>query len=740
VSPRIELLAPAGNKEIFKAAVDSGADAVYCGINLFNARLNAVNLTMDDIYECTCYAHERSSLVYLTLNTLLDDMELPEAVNTAVEAYNNGVDAILVQDMGLLKVLHDNYPELPVHASTQMNAFSREDIRNLKELGVKRVVLPRELTLSEIRDRSSYCRKLGMETEVFIQGAVCICVSGLCLFSSMNKSGSRSGNRGLCAQPCRREYDLYGAKGIENIRHGHLLSPKDRSAAYYLEDLINAGVTSFKIEGRMRDEAYVRNTVATYRKLMDSALDGGISDELMEDSIRRLSVSFNRGGSFTPQSLAGRKDPDILSGEYVGKYGVKLGKVTLRDVKNGTITIRPVNDAITPQKGDYISIREGESEIRSFPVGKVDEFKGNIVIKGLHPDAIKELPVNVTAFLMSHDYKDDYKRKTHITITFDGSYPGVIKAGAVVAEGPFEGVFAEDELSYDVDSSKSCISEDRIKASLNKTGSTPFACDEIYIFGSENVNCSVSLINELRRGVLELLSSEIISASSHSVSESFLVEDYEKTEIKQGTVKTLIYCPSAENVSDIGDSDILAFSFYDYLDGALNEIKEETDKEILLVKPDFYHDSVSGKFSSVKDFEFMPTAGTNVYNEKSLEYELKKTGSVFMSYEVSPNRALTMLKKCNSRGKIYLHAAGPVPWMQTDFCPVGQNKDKCRRCIGNGAYILKQIDNGPDLKVVTHPLDCSATIWGPGKYLFDEDTAREISSLGYDVIMCYTEV
>ena len=232
---RIELLAPAGSLPILKAAVDSGADAVYCGVNLYNARINADNLTMDDLMEGCVYAHRRSTKGYLTLNTLINDEELPEATELAANAYNLGVDAILVQDIGLARSIKSKYPEIPLHASTQMNVYSTDDSKTLSEMGFTRVVLPRELTLDEIRTSVRIASQYDIDLEVFAHGAVCVCYSGLCLFSSMNKSGTRSGNRGLCAQPCRQEYKLIG--NGNTVRSGHLLSPKDRCVIPYLSEL-----------------------------------------------------------------------------------------------------------------------------------------------------------------------------------------------------------------------------------------------------------------------------------------------------------------------------------------------------------------------------------------------------------------------------------------------------------------------------------------------------------------------
>ncbi|MBO7450809.1 MAG: U32 family peptidase, partial [Clostridiales bacterium] len=417
---KVELMAPAGSLEILKAAVDAGADAVYLGVGAYNARMNADNFTFDDLNEGVRYAHYRSSKVYLTLNTLVNDYEFDDAMSTARSAYESGVDGIIIQDIGLALKIREDFPDIPLIASTQMNIYSSDSLMKLSELGFKRVVLPRELSLNEIAKRTRIAKANDLETEVFIHGAVCVSCSGLCLFSSMNKSGSRSGNRGLCAQPCRQEYDLYAEK--TKIKSGHLISPKDRSSVPYIAELIRTGVSSFKIEGRMREKGYVVNTVRAYRKLIDAYYDGTLDDVLEKGVINDLLVSFNRGGSFTSQYLTEKKDPAFLSGEYVGKYGLKLGNLKSKDKKNGSITFSYDDSLPLPSKGDYLSVRKGSIELCSFPIGKIHEAPGSLTVKGLHPEVIDRLPSDkVQVFLMGHDVelKKEDLRKTHIDLSLN---------------------------------------------------------------------------------------------------------------------------------------------------------------------------------------------------------------------------------------------------------------------------------------------------------------------------------
>jgi putative protease len=245
----VELLAPAGSMEPLHAAAENGADAVYLGGKLFNARMQAGNFDMPELREGLRYAHARGVSIYLTLNTLLGDDEIPRALAYAGEAFYAGIDGIIVQDTGLAALLRKMLPELPLHARTQMTVYDLEGVRMLEEMGFKRVVLARELTLEEV---AQIARSTELEVEIFVHGAMCVCYSGQCLMSSM--IGGRSGNRGKCAQPCRLAYTLVGPDGRNrpSDRPLYLLSPKDMNTLEHIAEIAASGARSLKIEGRMK--------------------------------------------------------------------------------------------------------------------------------------------------------------------------------------------------------------------------------------------------------------------------------------------------------------------------------------------------------------------------------------------------------------------------------------------------------------------------------------------------------
>lgn len=275
-----EILSPVGSKQSVEAAVRSGADAVYIGAKRFSARRKADNFDFDDIKETVKYCHTRGVKVYLTLNIMIKQAELADAFNTALSAYKCGIDAVIISDLGLAELIHKNIPNLPLHASTQMTVHSPSAIKVLKELGFKRIVVSREMSKAELEAFCASAEEQGIEVEVFVHGALCMSVSGQCLLSSI--LGARSGNRGLCAGPCRLPFKVSGGTGFD-------LSLKDLSLYSHIDELIKMGVSSFKIEGRMKRPEYVAAATAACRQAIDN---GFIDDELY----KTLQSVFSRSG------------------------------------------------------------------------------------------------------------------------------------------------------------------------------------------------------------------------------------------------------------------------------------------------------------------------------------------------------------------------------------------------------------------------------------------------------------
>ena len=315
-----ELLAPAGDMLSLKAAVENGADAVYLGVKKLSARAYASNFSLDELEQAIDYAHLRGVKVYVTVNTLIKDAEFYEAAQTLQNIAAYGADAVIVQDMGLLSFLREVLPELPVHASTQMTVHNSESVRLLEGLGVKRIVLARELSLESI---CSIRNNTQVELEVFIHGALCVCYSGQCLFSSM--IGGRSGNRGHCAQPCRKQYALKKNGKQAKLQDNFLLSPKDLNTSKILPLLIEAGVSSLKIEGRMKRPEYVAGVVSIYRQLLDRYEADPAGYFVSKEELRALEQLFNRG--FTHAYLSGKPRLELMDHGVPYNRGVLVGTV-----------------------------------------------------------------------------------------------------------------------------------------------------------------------------------------------------------------------------------------------------------------------------------------------------------------------------------------------------------------------------------------------------------------------------
>lgn len=330
---KVELLAPAGNIESFKAACQNGADAIYMGIDRFNARVMAQNFSLEEYIECIQYAHLRNVKVYLTLNTLLYNDEIKEAIKIVLKLYSCGLDAVIVQDIGLAMLLYEYIPSLDIHASTQMSVYSLPQVEFLKKIGFTRVVLARELTIEEIE---YICKNTDVEIEVFVHGALCVSFSGQCLLSS--NIGNRSANRGNCAQPCRMKYSLYNSKEKQVVSSTYIMSKKDIFGLEYIEKLVSIGVTSLKLEGRNKAASYVAGVTSVYRKYIDKIVRLSEDNIAIEENDKKdLMQLFNRNG---------------LSFGYLN--GVKYkNSITLKSPKNTGLYLGKVED----QKGIYVKVK-----------------------------------------------------------------------------------------------------------------------------------------------------------------------------------------------------------------------------------------------------------------------------------------------------------------------------------------------------------------------------------------------
>jgi putative protease len=488
---KIEILAPAKNLYQGMAAVNAGADAVYIGAPLFGARTNATN-SLEDIAEMVKYAHLFKAKVLVTLNTILYDNELEDCRKLIHELYRIGVDAIIVQDMAILEM---DLPPIAIHASTQANNRDAAHVKFLADVGMKRVVLARELNLDQVREIHEASE---VELEFFVTGALCVSFSGNCYMSIAN--GERSANRGSCAQNCRLPYQLIDGDGNVLIQNSHLLSIKDLDLSDELPNLIKAGVSSFKIEGRLKDVVYVKNNTSYLRKKLDTFLEANADLYEKASSGRtfynfepELDRSFNRGYTdyFVNQRHAkiGSWESPKSKGQYIGK---------LLEMKANGYVIE-----------NYDKLNNGDGLFFVNEQGEAEGVNVNIIVNDIVvPNTLKPLPIGTEIY---RNYDAEYNR------ILENENSAVRKIGVKMHFSETENGFqlqVIDEDGHTCTTSLEVPKEvaknaegliDNIKKNLAKTGNTPFMADEIEVDFSGSWFLPNSKINEIRRIALEQL-------------------------------------------------------------------------------------------------------------------------------------------------------------------------------------------------------------------------------------------
>ncbi|TCK98211.1 putative protease [Natranaerovirga hydrolytica] len=502
-----ELLAPAGSLESLKGAINAGADAVYLGGKLFSARAYATNFDTETLKSAIDQCHLFGVKIYLTINTLLKNEEMDSLYNYLLPYYKQGIDGIIVQDFGVLNYVKKNFPDLPVHGSTQMNSHHYEDINLLEQLGVKRVVLARELTLSEIK---TIKENTNIEIETFVHGALCYCYSGQCLMSSI--LGGRSGNRGRCAQPCRLQYTLRKGQTLDrNYKSKHFLSPKDINTIEVVPELIDLGVDSFKIEGRMKGPEYVAGVTSIYRQIIDEYIEKGNYNKLMLTKHHNTLLElFNRGG-FSKGYYYGKKNEEMLSMDNPKHQGRVIGEVI--ELHNKKITIRtfePIREGDVLEVGadntipDKLKVMEYTDKNKHLKFILKNPYKG----KGLN--TIKALKVYRTKNeLLLKELKDQYI-STDKNILLSATFK-CIKNEPMVLElkdKNFKIIKKGDKVEQ---AKKQPLSKEKVANQIKKTGNTFFAIDHLELIMDEDIFVPISAINHLRREALETLENEILS-------------------------------------------------------------------------------------------------------------------------------------------------------------------------------------------------------------------------------------
>lgn len=488
----IELLAPAKDKNCAITAINCGADAVYIGANNFGARKNAAN-NLEDIKEIIDYAHKFNVKVFITINTVLFDNELKPAQELINKLYEYKADAIIIQDMSLLEL---DLSPIALHSSTQCHNSTLEKVKFLEKVGFERAILARELSLEEIREIG---KNTSIELETFIQGALCVSYSGQCYLSYA--IGGRSANRGECAQPCRKKYSLIDKNGKFIAKNQHLLCLKDFNASDYLEELIDAGVSSFKIEGRLKDENYIKNTVSYYRQKLDRIIEKkglsrasyGISNI---DFIPDLNKTFNRG--FCSYFLKGRSK-DITSFLTPKNQGEFVGVVS--DVKKHSFKI---NGKLN--KNDGISFFDENNELCGTKIDKIENGY-------LFPNSMEKIRKGLKIY-RNFDYEFNKKlenanitRKIPIDIIFQVEKNNIKIIIVDEYHNEFSLVF-ENDFEYAQNQQKA---KENIEKQFSKLGTTEFVLNNIKIMGENLPFIPINKLNQIRRELFDNYSKERIN-------------------------------------------------------------------------------------------------------------------------------------------------------------------------------------------------------------------------------------
>ena len=755
----IELLSPVGDFDCLKAAVQNGANAVYFGSNLFSARAFAKNFDKEELEQAINYAKLRGVKTHLTLNTLIKDEEFEEAFNVAKTAYKFGIDAIIVQDLGLAIYLIKSFPDLEIHASTQMTTSNLEGVKRLQDLGFKRVVLSRECSISEIEH---ICKNSNIEIEVFTHGALCISYSGQCLFSSM--VGGRSGNRGRCAQPCRLPYSLISRDKV--LDKGYLLSPRDLCSLENLPKLISAGVSSLKIEGRMKSPTYVATVTKIYRKYIDLAykfLNNELSKyEIDKNDEKELMQVFNRG-EFSTGHLLDSPNKKLIYPQKPNNMGITLGKIIKFNPNKGLITAKLENEVAI---GDGISF-ENEStkytiselmnksvNIKSGETGETVTFgrmKGNIK---LGDKIFKITDKNLTTTAINSFSKENIKTYLSCNLKIHSNQ----KISTTIRSINFN---LEEKFEYDYipDIAKNApITKDKIISQFNKTLNTCFEISEFNIDLDENLFIPTSVLNDIRRTAINLIEEKILQSfkrkSDSSVSTiktdqisastkqekalllNILNTDYDYSKLKHFD---RIYIPlkyfSEKKYEEIINILECKSKIYIYMPVVVKDRYLLTIKNMVenALKKYNISGAVISELSSIRLFDnidLIANYNFNIFNTYT-SLEIEKLG--FSSLTISPELDDNELSKINATNKEII-VYGKIPLMTMSYCLLGKSNrcyKECKHlCLENNSYYLNDRYNFK-FRVVPDNIQTLTTIYNSRNLSI---STTDANCLRYDIL------
>ena len=729
----IELLAPVGSFDALKAAVQNGANAVYLGGKDFSARASANNFDREELIEAVKYAHIRDVRVFVTTNTLIKQDEIEDFVEYAKFLYDIDVDALIMQDIGVAMLIHELLPDFELHASTQMVAHSLEDVQYLESIGFKRVVLARELTVDEIK---YICDNTNVDIEIFVHGALCVCYSGGCLMSSM--IGNRSGNRGRCAQPCRQKYTMIDISTGEEIHSNgeYLLSTKDLNTIEDVDKIIETGVLSLKIEGRMKKPEYVATVINSYRNAIDeyqATKKVNISTETMED----LYTIFNR--KFTKGLILGEVGEDVMNSNVPNNQGLYVGKVVDYNKKAKRLKIKLEG---TLKKGDGINLGGGT-------IGRIIKGKeiAQIGYKGetIELDFIGEARKNQPVFKTSDTNLIDKAQKTY---TQDKEFAkSLIDAEITIKLGEYPELKLIDKNNNSVTvkgdklvekALKVALGEEKIETQIKKLGNTPYELEDLKINLDEGVSMPISLINQMRREAIELLDEARIPVKDRAYKDSkikYSPKKYAKDTNSKSKIRVKIN--NIEALKSIINLDVDMIYYEDV--ATLEQVMAmaaANNKKLIYSAPRIVRNKEYKRLEKSNEYckenvQISALGQVKYYKENSenvsfdVDYYLnpfnsetinhyKKEGAttVCISQELNIHEIKETTKYTDM--EIETVAYGYIPMMLSEYCPMGVvarscKKDKrCATCK-ESKYVLRDF-KGEEYRI-SQDLFCRSTIY-----------------------------
>lgn len=727
----IELLSPAGDFECLVSAVQNGANAVYFGLEKFNARVNNENFKEEELIKAIKYAKLRNVKTHLTLNILIKNNEFEEALKLVEFAYNAGIDAIIVQDLGLAKKIMELFPNLEVHASTQMTIYNLDGAKEIEKLGYSRCVLARELSIEEIKN---ICKNTNIEIEVFIHGALCICYSGQCLMSSL--IGGRSGNRGKCAGTCRLPYSLL--KDGEEQERGYLLSSKDVCTLDILPELIEAGVKSFKIEGRMKSKEYVGIVTSIYRKYIDLA-ESNKEYIVDEEDREKLMQIFNRGG-FSTGYLKGKLGKKMMYTKRPNHMGTLLGEVISYNPNKGHVKIKLSKDL---DLGDSIAIADASCKIselmqenNNIKTAKVNQIVTIGRIKGkIKPKdkVYKTVSIKLNQDIDQKISKENIKRKINCSIELRKNE--VIK---LELQDIATNISVKVAGNYTIQKADNTgITSKRVEEQLSKTGNTIFKIENINIKMDDNIIISISSLNGIRRRGLEELEQRLLESFKRE--QINLKLDFKEQSIVQKNDVKVTLCLNKINeeidYAKLTNVDNVYISFKYFLDENVKEnienisnnfstyvmlptVTKSNYEELIYNNLPKIAEKVEGivvsNLSQIYEIEKLGIKGKkivanytmNIENNFTVE-ELKKLG--VCKYIVPPEAEKDTIQGLTRNIEKETIVYGRTLLMTTEYCTIGTLKN-CPAMCQKGKYTLKD-RIGFEFPIYTDRVNCNNLIY-----------------------------